>query len=181
MSAQTKSFIILFGIALVGTYICLAILAKIGVRGKSILPDGYNLFQYNQAAKQVTAVSDNPDMVTTDLSSWKTFTSAEYGFSFKYNPAWKILAPVKKGDYTIFQIDPGKKYYNIKIYVSSKDYYAMGGLPIKEEIIGGAPAQNVDNLLYGIRANNLYYTFDIGVSLSLKPDFVAMVHSVMFQ
>jgi hypothetical protein len=181
MSPQTKSFIILFIIALAGTYLCLVVLG-LGGFGQN-RPGGENVILYGQPNQQavLAANSDDPDVMTANISAWKTFTSADYGFSFKYKPDWKVLPPQKKGDWTVIQVDPGKKYYNVKIYISPKDYYAMGGLPIHQETINGVPAQNVSNLLYGFSKNNFYYTFDIGLSLMLKPDFEAMVHSVMFQ
>ncbi len=57
----------------------------------------------------------------------------------------------------------------------------MDGLPTKTETISGENALNVSNALYGITANNLYYTFDVGLSMSLLPDFDALVHSVKFE
>jgi hypothetical protein len=56
----------------------------------------------------------------------------------------------------------------------------MDGLPTTTETIGGQTALNANNALYGLQANNLYYTFDIGLSMSLLPDFNALVHSVKF-
>ena len=56
----------------------------------------------------------------------------------------------------------------------------MGGLPLQSDTIGGQPATEVSNLLYGVQYGNYYYTFDVGLSTSLKPDFDALVHSVTF-
>ena len=179
-SPQTKSFVVLFLLAIVGTFVCLWILGRMDI-GPYKEFGNYNIIQYNQPQKAYAAPPDNALAMTQDITSWKTFTSKEYGFSFKYNPNWKISAPSQKGDYTVFSIDPGKKYYNINVYVSAKDYYSMASLPIETEEINGYQAQNVSKLLYGFKNGDYYYTFDIGLSLSLRPDFWAMVHSVQFQ
>ena len=56
----------------------------------------------------------------------------------------------------------------------------MGGLPLQSDTIDGQPAVEVSNLLYGVKDGSYYYTFDVGLSTSLKPDFDALVHSVQF-
>ena len=55
-----------------------------------------------------------------------------------YSPDWKIL-PLKKNGFTVLQVDPGAKYYNIKIYVSPKEFYIMDGLPTTAETIDNQP------------------------------------------
>ena len=90
------------------------------------------------------------------------------------------MPAVNKNGFTILQVDPGPRFYNIKIYISPKEFYIMDGVPAKTETIGGQTALNADNALYGIEANNIYYTFDVGLSMSLVPDFDALVHSVKF-
>ena len=90
--------------------------------------------------------------------------------------------PAKKvGGYTQLQVDPGPKYYNFSIYISPKDFYIMGGLPYSTENISGAQTLNVVNSLFGIKFNNTYYTFDVGQSFMLLPQFDAMVHTVNFK
>jgi len=185
MSPQSKSFVFLSILALVGTYLCLMLWAGlVSYSGSGVnIPAAYN---YNELGLMppknpiTPAAAAQAAAAQIDTSAWKTFTNKEFGFSFKYNPAWKVLKPITKKGYTVFQIDPGSKYYNIKIYVSQKDYYIMGGLPTVGESIGGQQAMNVNNQLYGIAANGFYYTFDVGWSMSLVPQFVALVHSVKF-
>jgi len=138
---------------------------------------------YNPEGYQPEPSQQNPAEAlkkTSDTTGWPTYTDKESGLSFQYKPGWKVLAPIKKAGFRIIQIDPGKKYYNIKIYISPEQFYIMDGLPATGETIGGAPALNVNNALYGIRANNLYYTFDVGLSMSLLPDFNGLVHSATF-
>ena len=142
-------------------------------------PTTANLFSKNK--QQSTGTTTSAKIAAVDTSDWKTFTDAKYNLSFKYQPDWKISAATKKNGYTIIQIDPGKKYYNFLLYISAADYYAMAGLPAVQENISGCQATNVFNTLYGIKFGNLYYTFDIGKSFNLLPQFNAWVHSVKFQ
>lgn len=182
LSPQTKSFVILLVIALVGTYVCLMLWAELIYQKGGPQGDydygSYKVITYTQN-QQNTPTTPTPVPVNT--STWKSYSNSQYNFSFLYNPSWKVLAAKKLGDYELIQIDPGAKYYDINVYVSPVGFYIMGGLPTTSETIGGQPALNVRNALYGITANNLYYTFDVGWSMSLVPQFDALVHSVTFQ
>ena len=177
MSPQTKSFIALFVIALAGLAFALAFLDMVNVAPAAI--------EQKQAVERRKNTSQNANSKTeslnsVDTSEWKTYEDKKIGFNFKYKPDWKVLPPVKKGGFTVIQIDPGAKFYNIEIYVSQKGFYAMDGLPLKNELINGQQAKNVSDLLYGINKSPYYFTFDINKSLSLKPNFNALVHSVKF-
>ena len=174
ISIQSKSFIILFLIALFGTIFCLNL--SLNLLG----PVASYTVTYRQARAVARPAPVEQTSPPVDTTGWKTYTNSKYGFSFLYNPAWKVIAPTMKAGYDVFQVDPGKKFYNIKIYVSTLGYYIMGGLPLQSDSIGGQPAVEIEQLLYGVKDGNYYYTFDIGLSTSLKPDFDALVHSVQF-
>jgi hypothetical protein len=173
VSAQSKSFIILFALAVFGTYLCLALWP----RSINPLSTPETIIRYDLPNKTPQALSATP--ISTE--GWKNYSNKDLHLSFMYSPSWKIL-PVKTiSGFSVLQIDPGAKYYNIKIYLSPKEFYLMDGLPTQQETIDGQPAQNVENALYGIKANNLFYTFDVGLSMSLVPEFDALVHSVKFE
>ena len=117
-----------------------------------------------------------------DTSTWKDYTDTKYGLSFKYNPEWKIKPWAKnKEGFDVLEIDPGSKFYNIKLYASDKSYYVMDGLPTEKTTIGGLQAVDVSDLLYGVKKGSTYLTFDVGLSLSLKPQFNGLVESIKFQ
>ncbi len=178
-SPQTKSFIIFFAVAAIGTYLCLMLWVnlKSNTFSNTRQTGSYQAISYPDQVK-----ADNTPVVTppVDTSSWQTYTNAKYGLSFKYKPGWKVSAAANKKGFTIIGVDPGKKYYNFEIYISPTAFFAMDNLPTKTETIGGQEAINVNDSLYGIKANNLYYTFDIGSSEILKADFNGLVHSLSF-
>jgi|GEM_PF-1686484 len=181
ISPQTKSFIILFTLAVVGTYICIILYrnqnSNLRTTAYSILPGGYTPSPADKT--ESIAVADAP-VPKIDISSWSEYTNKDYGFSFKYKPEWKIAAGKKVGEFSVIEVDPGAKYYNFKIYISTQEFYIMNGLPLKHEIIGGVTADNASDLLFGIKKEPYFLTFDLGYSLSLKPEFNAMVKSVSF-
>ncbi|MCL5667384.1 MAG: hypothetical protein M1383_06465 [Patescibacteria group bacterium] len=184
ISPQTKSFVILFSIAVIGTFLSARISDYINSNDESNYHGNIKLpseLQINKtsASKGLTVVA--PQEPTVDISGWKSYADKKYGLSFFYPPEWKVLAMKQKDGLDVLELDPGTKYVNIKIYVSPSGYYAFGGLSPKEEDINGTKALNVSDLLYGMRHNGNFYTFDIGYSLSLKPQFMALVHSVQFQ
>lgn len=182
ISPQSKSFTVLFALAITGTYLSVIISNNSGLKQNSY-GTGYSEINYNERAGSSSPAPDAgvPDKMTEDTSGWKTYASQDLKLSFKYSPAWEIKKAEKKGDFQIIDVDPGKKFYNIKIYVSPKGYFSIAGLPTVSEQIAGTQAFNSKNMLYGLEFRGLYYTFDIGYSLSLKPDFMAMVHSVKFE
>jgi hypothetical protein len=176
LSPQTKSFIALFCVAVFGTYACLILWSNL-VGYISNTTNNTNAATKSASAQTFPALSPVP---AVDTTGWKTYSNVQEQLSFLYKPAWKILPDVVKDGFTVLQIDPGSKYYNIKIYISPKEFYIMDGVPTQTETIGGQTALNADNALYGMKANNLFYTFDVGLSMSLVPDFNALVHSVKF-
>lgn len=183
LSPQTKSFAILFSIALVGCY-----LAVMLSRDVFINPDmrkGYQsiAYPYSQVARPAVAAERTiPPVKTVDTSKWKTYSDSKFPLSFKYNPAWKIKPGKTNSEGTyVLAIDPGPKYYDLVIYVSNKSFEGLDGLPTMSETIDGELALNVSNLLYGIKNGDNFYTFDSGLSASsLINDFNALVHSVNF-
>ncbi len=175
ISTQSKSFIILFLIAIFGVFYSANLWSNLGG-----LPSGPKEIGYNENETMKFGNSTQAPQ-PVDTSTWKNFSDAKLGLSFKYKPDWKILPVISKGGYQVLQIDPGKKFYNIKIYVSPREYYVLEGLPTTNVQIGGQPGLDVNDLLFGVKNGENYYTFDIGLSLSLKNDFVAMVKSVEFR
>lgn len=174
ISSQSKSFIVLFAIAVIGSYLCIMLWNNL--TNKNVYKA---LPQIGITNSETEKLFDNtPDPV--DTSKWLTYTDTKNGLSFKYSPDWKIKPGGVKNNYTILEIDPGAKFYNIKIYISPDNYYVMEGLPTKSDTVGGQPALNMSNMLFGVKNNNKFYTFDVGLSVSLTPAFYAMVQSVQF-
>jgi len=179
LSPQTKTFIALFCVAVFGTYACLILWSNlVGHTSNSSTSGNTNTAATHASAQVLSALAPVPPVDTT---GWKTYSDTQEQLSFLYKPDWKVLPAVVKNGFTVLQVDPGLKYYNIKIYISPTEFYIMDGVPTKTETIGGQTALNAGNALYGIKANNLFYTFDVGLSMSLVPDFNALVHSVKFQ
>lgn len=179
ISLQTKTFIALFCFAVVGTYVCIALWSNIfgPISNKPGNNIANTITKNTSATTSFTAASSSP----VDTTGWKTYSNEQEKLGFLYKPDWKVLPAINKSGFKVLQIDPGLKYYNIKIYINPKEFYIMDGLPTKTETVGGQTALNAGDALYGIMANNLYYTFDVGLSMSLVPDFDALVHSVKFE
>lgn len=184
-SIQTKSFVILLSIAVLGTFFSLITAYKVlspKYWDMSQRPKDFNSYKTvdygkNDAVKQVLAAEAEP---TINTSSWKEYVNTKYSFSFKYNPDWKILSAKQSDGFEVIEIDPGAKYYNIKLYISDQGYYVMDGLPTQEVELNGQKAIAVSDLLYGVQKNSIYFTLDLGRSLSLKPQFNALVKSLTF-
>jgi hypothetical protein len=190
ISPQSKSFIILFLIALIGSFTCFLIAKIIDFPDPFSAINNLSLSQYqtttytnkntNVSSPNSVSSTNTESSVAVDTTNWKTYSDKTYPLSFMYPPRWQIKKPVTKQGYYILEIDPGSRYYNMKIFVSPKDFFAMDGLPYTLEPIAGEQARNIEGILYGIQHNNFYYTFDQGVSLSLKPEFQTLVKSVKF-
>jgi hypothetical protein len=180
LSPQTKSFLILFCIALVGTYLTTMVSRHELATGRGGYSDTY--YPKNQSG-QVASASDHfmPDFKPVGTSGWKTFTDTSHGLSFEYSPAWKVLPGKQKDGFYVLEVDPGASYYNMKAYISNKGFYALEGLPYVETDLGGLMALNVSNQLYGIRMGQYYYTFDNGLSTNMIDNFNTWVRTVKFQ
>lgn len=185
MSPQSKSFLVLLVLILIGSYLCLTIwwlyLSGPTQNYSGRFGSNYQMTAYHATQTQNQSQNAQAETPAVDTSDWKTYSDSQYHFSFKYQPGWKILPAQKKNGYTVLQVDPGAKYYNFAIYISPSSFYIMDGLPFNTESIGGIQAYNVLNSLFGIKFSNYYYTFDVGQSFNLLPQFDALVHTVNFQ
>lgn len=180
LKPQTKSFIILFCIAIVGTY--LIVMLNANPTFLRPVSNDYGSKYYGTATNTAFASErPMPPIKPVDTSGWKTYQNKQYSFNFKYDPSWTIKPGKETSDgFYLVEVDPGAKYYNIKIYVSKEGFYVFDGLPAVITSIDGLQAYDVSNLLYGIKIGPDYYTFDNGLSTSLINDFNALVRSVKF-
>lgn len=183
LSPQTSSFILLAGLCLVGGFLVIVISSQLlrSNFGAVIIPLGQQP-QNSQTSNNdiIPQALASQDAALPDTSAWPLFQSPVYGIKFRVPPNWKVETAKPENGYSVIEMDPGKKYYNVKLYISKDDYFVMDGLPATKITLGGQPALNVSNLLYGIAYKGYYFTFDIGRSLSLSPQFNAMVKSVEF-
>ena len=183
-SPQSTSFIILFAIAVIGTLCAQIISDRLNIWGprlqQNAIPN-YQTVTYDSETKVATQTPSEKPIPAVDTTKWKTYTDKTYPLSFKYPPTWRVTSKVSKtdGDY-IVSIDPGAKYYNIQIYASKTGFFALDGLPKTAATVGGQTALNVENMLFAVEHNNIYYTFDEGLSMTIQPQFVAIVNSVLF-
>ncbi len=178
---QTKSFFIIFLLAFFSVCFALILSFDLSTRPKYLESNDPNFTTPLYSSNGQAGTEILPEVLSVNTSNWKTYANKEYGFSFKYRPDWKVLSPVKKNGFAVFQVDPGSQYYNFKIYANPEEFYIMDGLPAKAETIGGASALNVKNALFGIRSKNMRLTFDVGWSMQLLSEFNALVHSVEFE
>jgi len=182
-SPQTKSFVVLVLLAVFGSLFTFWLIGFMkGEPGGEIPKTKVADRKTNPAAKTSSGTPDVLAKDVADTSGWKEYADSKYGINFKYNPDWKIKTwATNKEGYDVLEIDPGKKYYNIKIYASPKNYYVMDGLPAEKATVGGLEARDISGLLYGVKKGSTYLTFDIGLSLSLTPQFNGLIESVKFQ
>lgn len=177
-SPQTTSFIFLSSLALFGGFLVILISSQV-LKNEVYYVQDPN-YQENSNYSPIPTASASEELVLPDTRNWEDHRYNVYGISFKTPKGWKVALPKKQGNFFVGEIDPGAKFENIRIYISEKDYFVMQDLPTKNDTVGGQPALNVSDLLYGVWANNFYFTFDIGRSVSLKPEFNAIVKSVEF-
>lgn len=171
MSPQTKSFIVLFSIAVVGCYVAFKL--DLGVSRE------ITEFYKKREEKKVTEIQQPMEKKNISTEDWKTYTNENLGLSFKIPETWKVKEGEKTPDgFSVLEIDPGQNYYNFKIYSNPESFYAINSLPAERVDINGTLAINVKNMIYGIKTAKAYVTFDLDVSLALEEEFNAMVHTI---
>ncbi len=180
-SAQTKSFIVLCALAacLLGVSFALNLALEYADLSQ---PLPYRSLTVNRSE----AVPGNypppqgagaPAAATDD---WKRGDIPQLKLAVLLPPNWKILSAKKLGAFTVVELDPGKQFYNVKIYAGPEPM-GTGGLKLVDTKIDGSPAaKTADGLLYTVLHGGTYYTFDLGASLSLLPQFTAIVNSATF-
>ncbi len=178
-SNQTKTFIILFVVALIGSYLCLIITKYTNFPGGLAAVERIKIIQ-TPATVNANSWLPQDSTTTVETLKWKTYTDSSYNFSFTYPPQWQIKKPSIQNGYYVINVDPGAKYFNVKVYISPNGYFAMDNLPYTNTIIAGEAAMDVEGVLYGLKHNGSYYTFDQGISQTIKPEFEALVKSLKF-
>lgn len=175
INIQTKSFIVLFCIAVVGTLIGViynSIPSDISINSKN----DYKVISHFSSEANNTSSK----LETVDTSSWTEYNDSTYHIKFSLNPKWKIKSATKKYGFTVIPIDPGKKYADFNIYISPDKFFAVEGFPSEQINLAGTQAINIEDMVFALKHNGIYFTFDMGSSLSLKPQFNALVKSLAF-
>ncbi len=187
ISAQSKSFIILFSIAAIGTYgTILASKLTAKTLPQPVVPTVMQNAPANQTAPSntQTALPTPAASSTIDTTLWKKYTDTRYHFSLLYPPAWKVSAGgINKDGYYIVNIHtavPATKGESMIISLSRAGFLGIDGLSATHEQLAGQDALNLNDQLYGIQYKNYYYTFDLNSALDFKPQFKKLVDSVIF-
>lgn len=185
MSAQNKSFIALLLISIFGIVFLFSKNDKLLVYNQNQNSFDQNFqvtknknFNEYSLVKPANAFFEPESVI--DTSKWNSYKNDTYGFSFIYNPNWKIIDFKKQGEFNVLEIDPGRKYFNFKVFVSPREYYTMDGLPLLDVEINGKKAVSVSDILFGVNHNNNFFTFDLGLSLTQRHEFRAMIKSLKF-
>jgi hypothetical protein len=177
-SNQTKSFLALTALAFVGAGLSYLLSRNIyPSEVQAPVTTQNSVKKENSETKSAEAATE--PLVNTE--NWIEYSNEELNLSFKYAPTWKVMPPKKAGDFYIVEIDPGPKYYNLKIFVSPTGYYVLDGLNANLSEIGGKQALNVSNMLYAVQSEGFHYTFDLDRSVILQPEFSTLVHTVAFR
>jgi prolyl oligopeptidase PreP (S9A serine peptidase family) len=191
ISPQSKSFVILFVIAIVGTYACLVYTQHITLKGQytnMVLPPSkldYEVITYKGGSGQkisspATTSPQTTTPTTTNTATWKVFQNAKYNFALKYPPNWQIKTLGVKGNYYIIEIRPAKTSQPSKIYINHVGFFALEGLPSTQENLGSDILLNIKDQLYGLKHNDIFLTFDLGPNIQSQEEFKSLVHSTTF-
>jgi hypothetical protein len=146
----------------------------------------FSLYVANQTLRDAPAIPEakteqaiqQPPVDTTD---WQTYTDKKYPLTFLYPKSWTVKAAVNKQKFYDITLNPGAKYPDMHIYVSTDGYYALDGLKQTPAKIGGQTAFTVSENLYGIKVGEAYYTFDGSLNTTQVPEFTALLKTVKFQ
>jgi hypothetical protein len=186
-SKQTRSFVLVFVIALACLYGSLLITREYIKNANTIAEqnkgntagdsDTQRLISFNNAmARRLPR--------TVDTTAWSEFVDTNSGLRFKYPSGW--VATLEQFDqyeqiYKITLIPSEAKDYTMDIYVSKTDYLGLSGFKPQTVKINNLSALTVDELVYALKNGELYYTFDPGDSMALHPEFKALVKTVSFR
>jgi hypothetical protein len=176
MSPQTKSFIVLLLLAVVGSA---------GVLCLSRYVNNLNALTQVSIATNASLQKNIDNLATRNdagnISTWNDYTDDKYDISFKLPNTWMVST--YDTDYSNFHIiilDPGNNQDHIRIYVAKKGYFAADGLTKEKTKVAGIDAWSVQDILFGVKNKSAYFTFDLGSNLKLKPEFQNIISSVAF-
>ncbi len=178
MSKQTRSFIF---IIILGVAIALVafVLNKRAMQEIAIMEQNTPLPQHLETKPEPPA--EPVSVPPADTTGWKTYTSRNYPFTFKYPSTWTAVPTPTSDEYDTITITPsGTGASPMHVYLSKTGYLGMDNLQSQPITVSGQAGINVQDLLVGVKYENVYYTFDIGSAINNQAEFNAIVQSVVY-
>ena len=182
MSKQTGSFIVLILLAATGGVAALKIhndsLADVpadtSLQAQAVSPAPT---PQPQPKPEISGETDEPPI---DTSSWKTYTSRNYPFTFKYPSTWKASPTPTTDEFDLIKITTSNPATPIHIFLSKKGYIGLDNVKTEPTTVGGQSGLTVQQALYGVEYKGVFYTFDLANAVKDKAEFKALVQSVTF-
>ncbi len=172
LSTQNKSFFLLLFLVVGSLYTALILTREIN----PVI--GNTSGDIKQGRPGVPTVKAD---AVVDTSDWKNYEDPTYPISFNYPPDWTITtykSPQQAIGYIIILKSNFPEADNVRIYINNKGYVAFDGLKTEKTTINGIAMTSVNDMLYGMRQNGNFVTFDLGTTVELLPYFKALLSTV---
>lgn len=135
----------------------------------------FNLLgKYDSEQKVALDKVQNKSILSHD--NWPSGNIKE-SLTFKYPQDWEVTSSETAGDFEVTQIKNPVKG-EIKIYSSTKAFFALEGLYTEPLKIGGVDGVKVADTLAAVKHQDVYYTFDLGVNTELTAEFESFLDSI---
>lgn len=131
----------------------------------------------NQHEQEVKAKQRNK----LDTSDWKSYEDKTYPLTFLYPKTWTTKSTVNEQEFYDIVLNPGAKFYDIHIYVSTDGYYGLEGLKQTPILIGNRQGFSASENLAGIKVGEYYYTFDGSMNTTQADEFYTLLDTVKFE
>ena len=130
------------------------------------------------AQSEIQPAVEKPKLDTTE---WKTYQDKNYPIAFLHPENWIVKSSTNKQNFYDIVLNPGAKFQNIHIYVSTEGYYALDGLKQTPHQIGDRQGFIATDNLAGIKVGEYYYTFDGTMNNTQLNEFSTLLSTVTFQ
>lgn len=130
---------------------------------------------------QAQAPEETFSVPAVDTSTWVDYQDPNFPLLIKVPEDWSITNRTIAGLYTLV-LAPEARDASFRIFISENGLIGMSGLPSTDIITASNHnAIVVDNNIYGIKADDYYYTFDGTLSNDYIEEFFTIVNNVKFE
>lgn len=119
-----------------------------------------------------------PDFLASKPSTWPSYQTPSGKLSFRYPTNWSVTTKDLEGETLITLLSNSSPEGKFLIFISPKSFLGFDGLKTETQDLNGYKVTSVDDLLFGIKQKNLFYTFDASASPTTKELFRELANTI---
>lgn len=132
----------------------------------------------SSSVRKIITPGNGKQRITIDTSKWTTYTDSNTGMSFRHPEDWNVASKSSGSDHLLLITSKKEPASRMSIFSSPSGYLGFEGLPQEKATIAGYDWVKVDTTLFGLKKDDIFFTFDAGLNPASVPTFHALLKTV---